>query len=340
MDADAPDAPLVDEAAIDAAAAKESFTGVVTIDVSDERRYERVAGFAHRALEVPNTSRTRFAIASGGKTFTALAVLRLIEQGVIALDTPVRGILGADLPLIDDAVTVEQLLTHTSGIGDYLDEEADWDAADYVLPVPVHVLADTEAFVPVIDGFPQAFPPGDHFAYCNGGYIVLALIAERASGREYHELVEAEVCGRARLEKTSFLRSDELPGDAALGYLYAEGDRTNLLHLPVRGNGDGGIYTTADDLHAFWRALTAGRIVDQNTLAQMIAPRFDVPSEGLRYGMGLYLGGTGPQLIMEGYDAGVSFRSTHNPVTSTTVSVVGNSSEGAWPLVFALAEVA
>ncbi len=132
----------------------------VTVDVGDRRVYERADGFAHRAFRVPNTTATRFAIASGGKTFTALAVLRLVEEGVLSLDTKVRGILGADLPLIDDEVTVEHLLTHTSGIGDYLDEEADWDAADYVLPVPVHVLAETEAFVPVIDGFPQAFAPG------------------------------------------------------------------------------------------------------------------------------------------------------------------------------------
>ena len=340
MHAESSDNPTIDEAAVEAAVRKEPFTGVITVDVGDQRRYERAEGYAHRALQVPNTRATRFAIASGSKTFTALAVLRLIEEGVLTLDTPVRGILGTDLPLVDDAVTVEQLLTHTSGIGDYIDEEADWDAADYVLPVPVHVLADTEAFVPVIDGYPQAFAPGSRFTYCNGGYIVLALIAERASGREYHDLVEAEVCARAGLGKTSFLRSDELPGDAALGYLFAEGDRTNVLHLPVRGNGDGGIYTTADDVHAFWRALLDGRIVREETVEEMIRPRFDVPEEGLRYGMGLYLGGTGPQLVMEGYDAGVSFRSTHNARTATTVTVIGNSSEGAWPLVYTLADVA
>ncbi|SFS17696.1 CubicO group peptidase, beta-lactamase class C family [Microbacterium sp. cf046] len=340
MDAERPDEPIIDEAALDAAAAKESFTGVVTVDVGDERRFVRTDGFAHRALRVPHAPSTRIAIASGGKTFTALAVLRLVEQGILALDTRARSILGTDLPLIDDTVTIEQLLTHTSGIGDYIDEEADWDAADYVLPVAVHLLGETEAFVPVVDGYPQAFAPGSRFTYCNGGFIVLAIIAERASGREYHDLVEEEVCARAGLEKTSFLRSDELPADAALGYLFDEGDRTNVLHLPVRGNGDGGIYSTADDLHTFWRALTAGRIINPDTLAQMTEPRHDVPEERKRYGMGLWLGRTGPQLIMEGYDAGVSFRSTHNPQTGTTVSVLGNSSEGAWPVVFALADTA
>lgn len=331
--------PTLDRGALDAAARKGSFTGVATVDVAGRRVYERADGFAHRALRVPNTTGTRFGIASGGKTFTALAVLRLIEDGVLSLDTPVRGILGGDLPLIDDRVTIEHLLTHTSGIGDYLDEEGEWDAADYVLPVPVHVLADTEAFVPVVDGYPQVFEPGERFAYCNGGYIVLALIAERASGTEYHALVENEVLSRAGMTRTAFLRSDELPGDAALGYLFADGDRTNVLHLPVRGNGDGGIFTTADDLVVFWHAFTAGRIVGPRTVAEMIRPRHDVPDEGMRYGMGIWLGATGPQLVMEGYDAGVSFRSTHNPTTDTTVSVLGNSSEGAWPLIGAFADV-
>ncbi|MGZ8803736.1 MAG: serine hydrolase domain-containing protein [Microbacterium sp.] len=340
MNAEGAHEPLVDDALADAAAQKGSFTGVVTIDVGDRRVYERTDGFADRAFRVPNTTATRFAIASGGKTFTALAVLRLVEEGVLSLDTRVRGILGADLPLIDDGVTVEHLLSHSSGIGDYLDEEVDGDVADYVLPVPVHLLAETEAFVPMIDGFAQSFAPGARFAYCNGGYIVLALIAERAGGREYHDLVEAEVVARAGMTQTSFLRSDELPADAARGYLFAEGDRTNVLHLPVRGNGDGGIYSTVDDLRAFWHALVGGRIVTPRTVEAMIRPRFDVPDEGMRYGLGLWLGATGPQLIMEGYDAGVSFRSTHNPETDTTITVIGNSSEGGWPLIYTLADLA
>lgn len=328
---------VITDELLDDAAARASFSGIVMVDVDDRREVERSYGFAHRALAVPNTAGTRFAVASGSKTFTALAVLQLVEQGVLGLGDRVRPLLGADLPLIDDAVTVEHLLTHTSGIGDYLDEEADWDAADYVLPVPVHTLAETEAFVPVLDGYPQAFPPGERFAYCNGGYVVLALLAERASGRGFHELVEEEVCGRADLPSTRFLRSDELPGDAALGYLDASGDRGNVLHLPVRGAGDGGIYTTAADVHAFWRALTDGRIVSPATVAEMTRPRYDVPAENKRYGLGLWLHRSGPALVIEGYDAGVSFRSTHDPRTRTTATVIGNTSEGAWPVIGAVA---
>ena len=102
-------------------------------------------------------------------------------------------------------------------------------------------------------------PPGERFAYCNGGFIVLALIAERTSGVEFHELVRQRVCRPAAMSHTEFLRSDELPGDAALGYLTDDSARTNVFHIPVIGGGDGGIYSTAADLRAFWVALFAGR---------------------------------------------------------------------------------
>lgn len=330
---DALAAPLAD------AVAENAFSGVVTIDVGDERVLGQAHGFAHRALSVPTTIGTRFAIASGSKGFTALAVMRLVEDGALALGDRVRPVLGDDLPLVDDAVTVEQLLEHTSGMGDYLDEESDWEVDDHVLSVPVHELAATEAFVQAIDGHPQKHPPGEQFAYCNGGYVVLALVAERVSGRSFHDLVEHEVCHRAGLTGTSYLRSDDLPGDAALGYLHATGNRTNVLHLPVRGNGDGGIYTSADDLHRFWRAFTAGEIVTPSSVAAMTSPRHDVPSEGMRYGRGFWLHESGPSLVLEGYDPGVSFRSTHDPTTATTVTVLGNTSEGAWPVIALLADV-
>ena len=116
-------------------------------------------------------------------------------------------------------MTVEHLLAHRSGIGDYLDEDAVDDVSDYVMPVPVHELATTEQYLPVLDGHATVFPAGERFAYNNGGYVVLALLAERASGVAFHELVRTLVCEPAGMVDTAFLRSDELPGRAARGYL-------------------------------------------------------------------------------------------------------------------------
>lgn len=323
----------LDIAQLDQAAAQETFSGVVTVDVGEHRTFERCYGFAHRGYEVPMTPDTQFAIASGSKSFTALAVMRLVEEGTIRLDQHVREILGADLPLIDDAVTIEQLLEHSSGIGDYIDEDGDWDAADYVLAVPPHTLDSAEAFIPAVDGIPQKFTPGTGFSYCNGGYIVLAIILERVTGKVFHEIVLDEVFAPAGMTSSGYLRMDALPGTAATGYVAEEGDETNTLRLPILGNGDGGAFSTARDLHQFWRAFFAGAIVRDTTVQEMTRPRHDWPDEGLRYGLGFSLHADGPAVILEGYDAGVSMRSTHDPATGTTVSVLGNSSEGAWPVI-------
>ena len=243
---------------------------------------------------MPVTEDTRIGVASGAKGFTALTVMRLVEDGVLTLDTRARELLRDDLPLVDDAVTIEQLLAHRSGIGDYLDESEELDLDAYLMPVPVHQLDTAESYLAVLDGFPQAFEPGTDFAYCNGGFVVLALLAERAAGVPFHDLVQRHVIDRAGLSRTAYLRSDALPGDAALGYLHPEGHadelRTNVLHLPVVGGGDGGIFTTAADLLTLWRALDEGRVVAPRTWAEMRrAPQHRRRRRG--YGLGFWLDG-------------------------------------------------
>jgi len=320
------------QSAIDALAADRDFSGVVSVDRDGEIDFAKAYGLAHRSYGVANTVDTRFAIASGGKGFTALAVVSLIDDGTLKLSTPARSVLGRDLPLIDDGVTVEHLLGHTSGIGDYLDEDGDGAITDYP-PVAVHELMETERFLGWLDGYPTKFPPGERFSYCNGGFMVLALIAERASGVPYHDLVRQRVCVPAGLRDTDFLRSDELPERTATGYLPIDGvSRTNVFHLPVLGNGDGGIYSTVADFSTFWRALFAGKIVPPAWVAEMVKPRSDVPAESMRYGLGFWLHQSSDAVILIGYDAGGSFRSVHDPRAALSYTVISNTSDGTWPV--------
>jgi CubicO group peptidase (beta-lactamase class C family) len=321
---------------VDAIASQNDFCGVVWVDRSGEVEFARAYGLAHRAHQIPNTVETRFAIASGAKGLTALVVVSLIEQGVLDLSTTARSVLRDDLPLIDDRVTVEHLLAHRSGIGDYLDEDDDQlDLNDYLLPVPMQELADPEQYLAVLDGLPAKFPPGERFSYCNSGYVLLALIAERASGVPYHDLVRAQVCEPAGMRDTEFLRSDELPAQTATGYVAVEGDRwrTNVFHLPVRGVGDGGAYTTVADMSRFWRALFAGKIVPTSWVTEMVRPHNDVPGEPMHCGLGFFLHDSRNQVMLIGQDAGVSFMSVHEPASSLTYTVISNTTSGAWPVV-------
>lgn len=309
------------------------FSGVVSVSRGEDVEYEQAFGLADRAHGIPVTVGTRFAMASGNKGFTALAVLSLIEDGALTLDSPVRPILGEDLPLIAADVTVGHLLTHRSGIGDYVDEDLDEEPP---LKVPVQALDSTPAYLPALDGFATKFPAGTRFSYCNGGFVVLAILAERVSGRPFADLLRERVFEPAGMTATGFLRSDALPGDAAIGYL--DDGRTTVFSLPVVGSGDGGAYTTVADMRAFWSALFAGRIVAPETAVLMTTAVTSETPNLLRYGTGFWLAASGPVVVLEGADHGVSFRSWHDPEQARTATVLCNTGDGVWPVARRLAE--
>jgi CubicO group peptidase (beta-lactamase class C family) len=327
------------ERAVDRVAAETGFSGVVRVDHGDSVVLAKAYGLAHRASGRANTVDTQFGTASATKGLTALTIIALVVEGRLALDTTARSVLGDDLPLIAGDVTVEQLLAHRSGIGDYFDEDLEQPIDEYVLAVPPNELATTEDYLRVLDGYEPKFAAGSAFSYCNGGYVVLALIAERVAGVSFYELVARDVCARAGMRDTAFLRSDELPARAATGYLYDESDRTNVFHLAVRGSGDGGIYSTVGDVHSLWAALFAGSIVPPEWVAEMTRPRSDVPDEKMRYGLGFWLHETRDVAVLVGYDAGVSFRSAHDARGAFTHTVISNTSEGAWPIARLLDEL-
>ena len=107
----------------------------------------------------------------------------------------------------------------------------------------------------------------------------------------------------------------------------------------MRGSGDGGIYSTTADISLFWRALFAGTIVSSEWVAEMVRPRSDVPSQARRYGLGFWLHESSETVVLVGSDAGVSFRSVHDPRSNLTHTVISNTSDGAWPITRRLDEL-
>lgn len=296
----------------------DGFSGVLSVRCGGDVLGEWAAGLADRTAESPNTPATRFGLASGSKTFTALTVLSLVGDGSLSLRTTARSILRDDLPLIADDVTLDHLLTHTSGIGDYLDEDED---ALPPLAVAPQLLDSTPAFLPLLEGFPAKFAAGERFAYCNGGFVVLAIIAERVTGTPFAELVAQRVFRPAEMTSSGFPRSDRLPPHTATGY--KDDGRSNVFELPVIGSGDGGAHSTVADLHRFWLALLGGRILAPDLVA-LATERVTADAEdGLGYGRGVWL--DGGDLILSGFDHGVSAMSRHDPATGITASALANA---------------
>jgi len=295
----------------------DGFTGVISVRRGDDVLGEWAVGMANRTFDVPHTPETRFGLASGTKTFTAVTVLSLVGDGLLSLDTPARELLGPDLPLIADHVTVDHLLTHTSGIGDYLDEEVDALAP---LTIPAQQLDSTPAYLPMLDGFPTKFGAGERFSYCNGGYVVLAVIAERAAGAPFTDLVADRLFAPSGMTASGFPRSDLLPPGTATGY--KDDGRTNVFELPVVGSGDGGAHSTVADLHRFWVGLRAGRILPLELVERALETTTADAGDGLDYGRGVWL--DEGDLVMAGGDHGVTAVSRHDPSTGITVSGLAN----------------
>src|SRR5262249_39843034 len=141
-----------------------------------------------------------------------------------------------------------------------------YDVNDYLLAVPSQDLATTEQYLAVLGGHPAKFPPGERFCYCDSGYVVLALIAERISGVGFHQLVAERGCGPAGMADTAFLRSDELRAGTALG-LRAHGGRVADQRVPPAGAGQRG---RRDLLHrGRYQRLLAGAVRRPDRACQM-----------------------------------------------------------------------
>ncbi len=310
-----------------------SFSGVASVTVDGERVAELAKGSADRRTGRAVSARTLFAVASATKGFTALTVASMVESGEMSFDTTLRHLVGDQLPLVRPEVTIEHLLGHTSGVGDYLDEEQLGDINEHILGVSAHTLETPDDYVPLIDKHPQVFTPGDRFAYNNSGYVMLSIAIERASNRPFHTVVRERVFEPAGMAEAGFYRSDDLPENAAIGYL--EDGRSNVFHLPVIGGGDGGAYVSVADIDALWSSLLAGRIVSDEMVAEMTSPRSTEKGSALRYGLGFWLRPVGDDIVvmLEGMDAGVSFRSACLPDQRFSYTVISNTSSGVWPLV-------
>ncbi len=311
-----------------ALAASTGFSGVVRLERIGEDVLELATGVADRRHGIPIEQTTRFGVASATKGLTALTVMSLVESEELTLESTFRSLAGDILPNVDSRVTIKHLLGHTSGVGDYFDEDAAGDIDDYALHVSPHLLVHPADYLVTMDSLPQVFSPGERFAYNNGGYVMLAMVVELITG-SFHEAVVERVLKPAGMETAGFFRSDNLPPMAAVGYL--EDGRTNVLHLPVIGSGDGGIYLTLDDVTAFWIALFRGHIVSVDRVAEMTSVH-QLVGDRNGYGLGFWLAPDRQVVALDGMDAGVSFRSAVDRTSGSRYTVMSNTSSGVWPL--------
>jgi len=245
-----PPAQQIDGIVADASAG--GFSGTVLVVRGGQSLYAKQVGMADRARGVPIDAGTRFPIASVSKPFTAVLVMQLIERGQLEASDRLDAIFPAARGSAVAAVTVGQLLSHSSGIEELTERHLD-------RPLVPEDLATAK----------RGHPPGS-FHYSSAGYVVLKLVVEKVGGQPFAERLAEHILKPAGMADSGVLRTGAAVDRLAIGY----GKDGAVARLPVRIellDGAGSLYATAGDLARFDRALADGRLLSAETQRAMVA---------------------------------------------------------------------
>ena len=336
-------------ALIDRLAAADAFSGTILLAKDGKPIYEAARGFASRQYAARVNRDTKFNLASIGKNFTAIAILQLVEQGKLALNDPIGKHL-PDYPNADvrEKVTIHHLLTHTSGLGDIYGVKYDCARLN---------LRSVRNYFPIFadDPKPLAFTPGERWQYSNIGYILLGAIIEKVTGSDFYDHIRAHVFRPAGLTNTDYYEADRDTPNLATGYTHFKsldaGDyefrlnelRNTLPGATIKGNPQGGAFSTAPDLFRYTLALP--KLVRPETLALMTAPKVEarrVDAAITSWGYGFELENVNGQRVMghTGGDFGVSSVFRLYPDSGNyTLIVLSNTDRGGQIALYKLQEL-
>jgi CubicO group peptidase (beta-lactamase class C family) len=223
------------------------FSGVVLVAQGDRILSVREYGMADRAHRARNRRSTAFRLASLSKTFTAAAIVMLVERGAVNLQDPLNHF----FPEFPNGgyIIVEQLLSHESGVGEL-------DSPDLMRQCP-----SSDEMVRRIAKVPPFFAPGSSDRYSNEGYVLLAAIVEHASGMSYEAFLRKNILRPLNMKHTGVMCSEWPVSNHATGYIAGLGADVESLPFNEAGwNGPGSLYSTVDDLYTWLKAVNADRL--------------------------------------------------------------------------------
>lgn len=260
-------------------AAEDRFSGVILIAKDGKPLFQKAYGFADREQKIPNNLNTKFRIGSMNKMFTSVAIAQLVQQKKLKYSDTLAQVL-PDYPDKDAAakITVHQLLTHTSGLGDFFGEKFDSQKDN------LHSLKD---YLALFAGEKLKFEPGSQFSYSNAGMIVAGLIVERVSGQNYFDYVRDHIFKPAGMNDSGTFEKDKPQPNQSKGYMQDNGKWvSNYESLPMIGSSAGGGDSTAPDLLRFDQALRSHKLLSPELTSLITTGKVDVDMPGEKYAYG------------------------------------------------------
>jgi CubicO group peptidase (beta-lactamase class C family) len=294
--------------------ANQQFMGSVLVAKGHRILINRGYGWADLEWHAPNGPDTKFRIGSITKQFTAAAILLLQERGMLRVDAPLRTYL-PDTPKAWSDVTIFNLLTHTSGIPDFI------HLADY--PNLETLPLQPEQLIAKIRDKPLDFAPGSDRAYSNSGYLLLGLVIEKVSGQSYARFVKENLFKPAKMDDSGYDAQSAIILGRASGYTSGASGLENAAYIDMRVPfAAGGFFSTTGDLLRWERALFGGRILSRASLEQMLTPFKQ------NYGLGVVIRPFEGDTVVEhsGSIEGFNTRLMHGARNDVVVVVLSNVS--------------
>jgi CubicO group peptidase (beta-lactamase class C family) len=326
-----------------------NFSGACLVKQGDDTLLECACGMAHKGFQIPNNIDTKFNTASITKVFTAVAVLQLVERGLFSLTDKITDLIdlsGTEIPV---DITVEHLLTHSSGIANDVDDDESYDT--YFLNLANYSFRNTADFLPYFVYKKPLFKAGTAASYNDCAFILLGLAIEKYSGEDYRAFVQGYIIEPLQLKNTAFCALDEVNENTAEGYFRIKDKdgnfiewRKNIYSYPPIGTPDGGIYSTVGDLTEFMKSLREGTLLSPEYSELMMHPHCEYtwqdlwgnrPPVNIRPGYGLDFVEVDDRIVYIGKDGGYPgnhARMSYLPEIDVSVAILSNHDCNIWEM--------
>ena len=308
------------------------FSGVVLVARDGMPIFKKAYGMADRERNISNQVNTKFCIGSMNKMFTAIAIAQLVEQGKLSYDDLIGKYLGEEWVLseVGEQVKISHLLSHTSGIAEYLTDEFLISSAE--------TYRTLEDYKPIIKELSLTFEPGTRWEYCNTGFLLLGAIIEKAAGMDYWDYIKGHIFDPVEMNNTIGLDRNRSLSNLAMGYEKGqeEGEalwRKTAFAGKIDGSPSGGGYSTVDDLLKFAEALGSDLLISKESKKLLMSTKPGLSSREYGYGFIISSSGKFGRIVGHGGAApGVSANFRIFVDKGYTMIILSNLSEASLPV--------
>lgn len=304
---------------------KDVFSGSVAISKNGKLLMQKAVGLASKRFSTPNNISTRFNLGSMTKMFTAVTLLKLVEQGKLALTDKVSDVLKiTPKSELFSQIEVQHLLSHSSGVGALHCEQGD-----------ISIAKSWRDCIKKVSELDVNFVPGSQYRYSGDGMYIVGLIIEQITQDNYFKSIKKEIFSTAKMTDTECLDLQYPVKNAAIGYYYhgmKQQWRNNLFIHNRKGDPAGGCYSTAGDMLKFANELLANKLLSPSLTHLALTAKTQFGAEN--YGFGFIIRDDDGQKIVghNGSFPGVSSQLDMNLSNGYNIAVLSNHSFAAAPV--------